>query len=534
MKDHSVKLCRIFLFLTFMVQLCCCAPTIHRKTTPAQGMSQLALPKVSCSVRGIKAVFGPRVKNNVHVRDMAGDPIPVPRSEESCGVKVVRKNQSLTFFSRYDGCYTQFEGRKVVIPLQVQLKGEEQWLRVNISCPLIKRRTVKTLSTPAPFPGTCNTERALRVDCGPQSVSSDACCKLGCCYDDQTSSCYHRLNDCSLDGHFVFSVKATDTHPPIDPSSLTIRDQPQCSPAVTTSDTAVFKIGVTDCGAKMARVGDVVTYEVEVEELNGSSITKRSPFSLQVLCEYAASDLQRAADLWPLYAVTNPPPVVALGTIGVQMRIATDASFTSFVPEDQLPLTSPLGEALYVEISIVQPSPDPTVSLRVQDCFAYPVSRHSVWTLLYAGCPNPVDNMRSSIPVDDQGKVTSHSQIRRFDVKTFSFLDPVTGHPSVEEMYFYCWVEICTEDVDCAQSCTITSSEGDRQRRESHQLQLVSVGPIIQNTEQGDKRSKMLQLMIYILPGAGAALLLILLFVACSRCHKTKEPQTCDTQANSK
>lgn len=46
-------------------------------------------------------------------------------------------------------------------------------------------------------------------------------------------------------------------------------------------------------------------------------------FSLQVLCEYDSSDLKRAADLRPLYAVTNPPPVIALGSIGVQMRIAT-------------------------------------------------------------------------------------------------------------------------------------------------------------------------------------------------------------------
>lgn len=45
-------------------------------------------------------------------------------------------------------------------------------------------------------------------------------------------------------------------------------------------------------------------------------------FSLQVQCEYEASDLKRAVDLRSLYAVTNPPPVVALGTIRVQMKIA--------------------------------------------------------------------------------------------------------------------------------------------------------------------------------------------------------------------
>lgn len=42
--------------------------------------------------------------------------------------------------------------------------------------------------------------------------------------------------------------------------------------------------------------------------------------------------------------------------------------------------------------------------------------------------------MRSSVPVDKQGRTTSHSQVRRFDVKTFAFVDPQTGLPSTEEV----------------------------------------------------------------------------------------------------
>ncbi|XP_040918237.1 zona pellucida sperm-binding protein 4-like [Toxotes jaculatrix] len=529
-------------------QHCWCFSTVPMKKTPEQKRARLALPRVTCSARRIKAVFGPLVKNNIHVTDMSGATVPVPQSEGPCGVRVGReKNQSLSFFSRYDSCYAQIESSKVVIPLQVQLTGEDQWFRVNISCPLIKRYSERTPLNPTPLPGRCDTERALRVDCGHQTISSDACYKLGCCYDAQDFTCYYRLNACSLDGHFVFSVKATDTDPPITPSNLIVKDQPQCFPVVTTPDTAVFKIGVMDCGAKMRVDGDVLIYEVEVEELNSERITEHSPFSLQVLCEYAASDLKRAADLLSLYAVTNPPPVVALGTIRVQMRVATDASFTSFFPEDQLPLTLPLREAAYVEVSIAQPSPDPTLALRVWDCFAYPTSRHSVWTLLYDGCPNPMDNMRSSVPVDNQGKTSSHSQIRRFDVKTFAFVDPNTGHPSVEEMYFYCWVEICTDDVDCAQSCAIISSEGGRQRREtmseSDQVHLVSLGPLLlgqNNSELEDnpcvKQNTMFRVTVYTLSGVGAALLLILLFTARSsiaKCQKTEMQQACDAQVDS-
>uniref|UniRef100_H3CZT7 Zona pellucida sperm-binding protein 4 n=1 Tax=Tetraodon nigroviridis TaxID=99883 RepID=H3CZT7_TETNG len=329
----------------------------------------------------------------------------------------------------------------------------------------------------------CNMEKPLRVDCGRPGIDDHECITLGCCYDVHDSACFYRLNGeigaglcetCSLDGHFVFSVEAADTEAAIDPSALLVKDQqqPHCSPVVTTRDTAVFKIGLKDCGSKM-KPGRSSTFRsartITVWESCWGAL-KRERSSPQrfsfVQCEYEASDLMRAANLRSWYAATTPAPVVALGSFRVLMRIAReenpnracvvlDASFTSFFPEDQLPLSLPLRKAAYVEVAIAQPSPDPGLCLRVRDCFAYPASRHSVWTLLYDGCPNPLDNMRSSVPVDNQGRTASHSQVRRFDVKTFAFVDPHTGHPSMEEIYFYCWVEICTSDAACAQQCTI-------------------------------------------------------------------------------
>jgi len=64
-------------------------------------------------------------------------------------------------------------------------------------------------------------------------------------------------------------------------------------------------------------------------------IGKCSMFSLQVECEYEESDLKRAQHLRSLYTVTDPPPVIAQGTISVQMRIATGTKtffFFFFLP----------------------------------------------------------------------------------------------------------------------------------------------------------------------------------------------------------
>uniref|UniRef100_A0A3Q1FNG4 Heme-binding protein 1 n=1 Tax=Acanthochromis polyacanthus TaxID=80966 RepID=A0A3Q1FNG4_9TELE len=86
------------------------------------------------------------------------------------------------------------EGSKVVIPLQVQLTGEDRWIRVNISCSLIKRRDDKTHPTSTSFLGKCDIKRALRINCGPRGISSDICNKLGCCYDAVDLNCYYKLN----------------------------------------------------------------------------------------------------------------------------------------------------------------------------------------------------------------------------------------------------------------------------------------------------------------------------------------------------
>ncbi|XP_060883197.1 zona pellucida sperm-binding protein 1-like [Labrus mixtus] len=522
--NHHCDMCVwIYIIIAVMAPRCVCV-----KETP----EQLVLPRVTCSARRITAVFGSLVDSNVHVKDVTGALIPVSQSEESCGVKLSReRNLNLSFSSRYDSCYVHIQGSRAVITLQVQLTGRDGWFRVNISCPLIKRHSERSLPASTSLPGSCDVENALRVDCGHRLISSEACYKGGCCYDALHFSCFYRLNACSLDGHFVFSVRAD---PPVDPRSLAVRDEPQCLPEITTEDAAVFKIRVTECGAKMKMDGDVMIYEVDVEELQTEADAKHPPFSLQVRCKYDVSDLKRAADLRSFFPVTNPPPATALGTIRLQMRIAKDSSFMSFYPEEQLPVRLQLREAAYVEIAIAQPSPDPALSLRVRDCVAYPESRHSVWTLLYDGCPNPEDSMRSSVPVDKQGKTTSHSQTRRFDVKTFAFLDPQTGNPSVEEIYFFCWVEICTDDIDCDQRCAIMTSENDRKRREtiSESDQLVSLGPLLlgrNNTQLADnpcaKENTMFQVMVYVLSGVGAALLLVLLLTAWSSIRKWKKTE---------
>lgn len=528
MDSYFAKLHLVYFVFVFGVNCI----SVYKGGKTLQEKKRLLLPNVTCSSQGIEAMFGPQVRRNVKAKYLTGAVVPVPDNEESCGVKLVTyENKSLAFLSKYDSCFTTFKDRKVAVPLHVQLTGEDHWYRVNVSCPLVKRQTDQLPRSTLSLPRECKFPKNLRVVCGDQKsqeISSEDCSKLGCCYDDREKTCFYKLNSCSLDGHFVFSVTAADlNNHPISPSNFIVKDHPNCFPVITTSDTAVFKVGLTQCGVKMLKMDKAVVYEVEVEDGSDSS------FSLQVSCEYEP-EMKKRADLSALFTVTNPPPAVALGNVEVQMRIARDASFTSFFAEEELPVTLPLRKVAHVEISIVQPSPDPALSLRVRDCFAYPATKHSVWNLLQDGCPNPLDDMHSSIPVDSEGKIALHSQVRRFDVRTFAFLDSHTGHHSTEPVYFYCWVEICTRTMECAQHCSITSSEGERKRREalytSDNLHLISLGPLLAGQNDTDvednpclKSKKMFQVTLYILFGIIAALLLLvscLAFNNIRRCRK--------------
>ncbi|XP_077590610.1 zona pellucida sperm-binding protein 4-like [Stigmatopora nigra] len=527
MNSHFIKFRLIFIVFIFHFLLCQCS----EKSSTLSQRQRLVSPRVICSQTGIKAMFGSKVSSNMRVRDKTGATLMVPQMDNSCGAKMGSwNNQRLLFFSTYDGCYAQVKGSKVVVPLQVQLAGENGWFSINITCPLMKRPSLRITPMPTKFHGKCSIRKDLRVKCGQQTTSPDSCSNEGCCYDATDQFCYHRLDSCSLDGHFVFAVKSNEN-----PRNIAVKDQPRCVPLITTSDTAVFKIPVTDCGVKTKVNEDDVIYELELEEVPDPRRTNHSSFRLQVECKYSALEARHIVNLHS-YAVTNPPPVIALGTFRLQMRIATDASFTTFFPKDQLPVMLPLRETLYLEISFAPPSPDPELSLHVRDCFAYPASRHSVWTLLNDGCPNHLDDSRSSTPVDHQGKIYSHSQVRRFDVKTFAFLKE--GQPSVEEIYFYCWVEICTKNVDCSQRCSIISPQSERPRREASPeafpTQLLSLGPLLlcQNSTKSQENPHIRQqtiyyISIYFFSGIvmTTTLLLLLLMILCLRNRKYHKPE---------
>ncbi|KAI4871975.1 hypothetical protein NFI96_034495, partial [Prochilodus magdalenae] len=314
------------------------------------------------------------------------------------------------------------------------------------------------LSCQVPTDHECNLPVELQLVCGPSSISAVACHDLGCCYSSDTATCYYPMDECTDDHHFVFSIPASFTDPPLSPALLVAAGNSSCTPQRVVADSALFKIPLDGCGAHRYEVGKTVIYMLEILNtvqslsLNYGTITRESPFRLLVECRYLPGTMASVS-----YLVKSPslgPSIQAQGVFGVQLRIAKDEHYSSYYPQYHRPLRKLLGKPLYLEVRLLNP-PDPSVILLVHYCVAYPRSAQSAWVLIYDGysrttcypdalwkldcgtsevCPNPLDvTPTHKPPATPPEAVANHA--RRFTVSTFQFLESNKGHsePGEEE-----------------------------------------------------------------------------------------------------
>ncbi|XP_041098137.1 zona pellucida sperm-binding protein 4-like [Polyodon spathula] len=298
-------------------------------------------------------------------------------------------------------------------------------------------------------------------------------------------------NKCTRDGQFIFLVQQTDTLPTLRLDTVEVKGQGSCAPVVNTGTALVFLFPVTECGARRTETADGLVYVVEVTgdpeiEAGGfGPITRDSYLRLQLQCLYSRSGTE--SHEMSVLNLHPPQPAASFGNVTVEMRIAKDSSFTRFFPSSSLPLTRSLRDPIFVEVRILPPA-SPRLSLVLRDCFAYPSSQQSLWVLLYDGCPNYMDQLFSSTLLK-VNSVDQPSHYQRFNVQAFTFIDLQTGGTSEEEMYFYCWVEVCDRDSEnCLSKClpefTTSPRTGNRTvtKRElvsDPNTALVSLGPIV-------------------------------------------------------
>ncbi|XP_066575642.1 zona pellucida sperm-binding protein 4-like [Amia ocellicauda] len=436
-----------------------CPVTTPPTPEPPKGLS------ISCSDVCMTVQFPAGPLSAVKILDSSKTLVPVLQAPKDCGYGLGKKDGKNILTIPYSACDVTIVEERYIIQVAYLTSGGER-AEIQVSCPY-KR--------PVPKQG-CQIPKSQQVSCGPRRTGSRACLAQGCCVDPDTGLCYYPLEahplffmssviqspctspllECTADRHFVFVVHRTITVPHVDPASLVIAGNKSCIPVICTADFAVFKFPVTGCGTHAFVVGETTIYLAEVmalarrNSLNYGVITRDSPFRLLVECRYAEGNLASAG-----YLVKNPSlpnAVLSHGVFGVQLRIATDDTYSRFYPQYHRPLRLLLGRPVFLEVQLLN-APDPSLVLLVHYCVAYPRSAQAVWVLIYEGCPNPLDyGHTSTLHIHHKQPLPKHH--RRFEIRTFQFMDGVTHRYLKEEIYFMCSTEVCSPSAKkCVEGC---------------------------------------------------------------------------------
>ncbi|NWV10060.1 ZP1 protein, partial [Ptilonorhynchus violaceus] len=325
----------------------------------------------------------------------------------------------------------------------------------------------------------------------------DGCLQAGCCYDDmdRVTPCYYGNTatvQCLLEGHFVLVVPRGMVAPPYNLDSVRLASsQAGCEPTHVSEAFVMFRFPVTHCGTTVQVIEDRLVYEnqlistIDVQGSPRGSITRDSVYILQARCIYNASDLL------PLgMEVAVPPtatPLAMPGPLGVQLRIATDESYSSYHPTGDFPLVRVLRDPIYVEVRLLQKT-DPNLVLVLHHCWASPgpdATSQPQWPILVDGCPFQGDNYRTRLvpvgPASPELPFPSHYQ--RFVISTFTFVEPPSMAVLEGEVYISCSASVChlAQPEPCRPSCQLGVPSRAR-RSLGHTRTRDSVGTV---TSQG-------------------------------------------------
>ncbi|XP_061615920.1 zona pellucida sperm-binding protein 4-like [Phyllopteryx taeniolatus] len=388
-----------------------------------------------------------------------------------CGLNVSRFENTLTV--PFTGCHVETTNGYSLQLLYEDEFGEARVATVSCrpeSAPGLQSRAGVPPGTPAsrcrtpPPPQTppraqhCAVAPEEQLPCGHSGILPADCETKGCCVNPFSYECYYPMDECTVDLHFVFIIRSTYTSLPLNPTHLVIPGT-DCKPVVVNVNFAIFKFKVTECGTRTYDIGMTRFYLAEVQtlvralNLKYGIITRTDPLRFLVECRYhlAARDQQPFASVGYMVKIPSrnlPSSIPSDGLYGVQLRIATDKTFSTFLPSFPT-LRYILGKPVYLELSILSPKPNATILVKY--CLAYPRSATNALVLVYEGCANPND---PNVAILQVSNLQQNCHQRHFEVKAFQFMDVKTKRYLDEQIHFMCSSEVCwSDEKTCEEPC---------------------------------------------------------------------------------
>ncbi|XP_065495363.1 zona pellucida sperm-binding protein 4 [Caloenas nicobarica] len=410
-------------------------------------------------------------------------------SETPDGSRKVSVSYTGCYVFEWDGGYLMLVGLEGTDAAGQKVLHEERLLRCPVDLPALD----------APSSGVCSAVLSQdRLPCASLPISQGDCEARGCCYDprDRVKPCYFGNTvtaHCTPDGRFSIAVSRDVTLPPLILNSVQLASghSAGCAPVVKNSAFVVYQFPLSACGTTFQVTGDQAIYENElvasrsVKTGSLGSVTRDSTFRLHVRCSYSITGSfiplsVQVFTLPPLPAVSQPGP------LSLEMRVASDASYTSYYTDSDYPVVKTLRDPVYAEVKILQRT-DPDLVLVLHHCWATPSinpQQQLQWPVLVHGCPYAGDNYQAElVPLSLASGLLFPSHYQRFTLYTFTFVDSTSQEMLSGLVYLHCSASVCHRTVQ--ESCTTTCPARARGKRSAeHPLQdsashVSSKGPVI-------------------------------------------------------
>ncbi|NXL96011.1 ZP4 protein, partial [Alectura lathami] len=410
-------------------------------------------------------------------------------SEAPDGSRKVSVSYTSCYIFEWDGNYVMIVGLEGTDAAGQNVLHEEKLFKCPMDLPALD----------APSSSVCSAVRSQdRLPCASLPISQGDCEVRGCCYNprDRVKTCYYGNTvtaRCTPDGQFSIAVSRDVTLPPVilDSVHLANGHSAGCVPVVKNNAFIVYQFPLSACGTTFQVAGDQAIYENELvasrDVKTGSldSITRDSTFRLHVRCSYSITGRSiplsvQVFTLPPLPAVSQPGP------LSLELRVASDESYSSYYADSDYPVVKALRDPIYVEVRILHRR-DPDLVLVLHHCWATPSNsphQQMQWPVLVDGCPYAGDNyLTQLVPLSIASGLLFPSHYQRFTLYTFTFVDSASQEMLSGLVYLHCSASVCHWSVQ--ESCTTTCPAGARVKRSAeHLLQdsashVSSKGPII-------------------------------------------------------
>ncbi|KAM6993514.1 LOW QUALITY PROTEIN: zona pellucida sperm-binding protein 4-like [Passerculus sandwichensis] len=329
-----------------------------------------------------------------------------------------------------------------------------------------------------------------RLPCASLPISQGDCEARGCCYDprDRVKPCYFgntATAHCTPDGQFSIAVSRDVTLPPVALGSVQLAGghSTGCVPVLTNNAFVVYQFPLSASGTTFQMNADQAIYENEsvasrdVKTGSLGSVTRDSTFRLYVRCTYSISGTSVSLSV-QVFALPPLPAVSQPGPLSLELRVASDGSYTSYYMESDYPVVKTLTDPVCAEVKILQRT-DPA-DLVLHHCWpSTNPQQQQQWPILVDGLPFQTRLM----PPSFTSGLLLPSHYQGFTLYTFTSVDSTSHEKLSGLVYLHCSASVCHQFVkeSCIPSCPsrVRGKRGAEPPFQEGPSHVSSKGPVI-------------------------------------------------------